>query len=1344
MVGKSYLVRLIGSLLAGLVFNNLVSAQAFSRMEIVAGLGILEENNGASVADFDGDNDLDLFVVAKSIDMAGVEKSHSRLFRNNNDGSFTDVTEESGLRGILSQDEDIEDSFALDGYKYAASWGDYNNDGFPDMLLTYSLKVQLFLNQGDGTFVDVTQASGIEGFNDCLNMGATWFDYNNDGYLDLHIADWGFCQNTTLYRNNQDETFTNVTLESLQVEGRQISYTAVPFDFNSDGWMDLYMSNDREFPNILFENQNGITLIDKAVNYGMDNQEDDMGIAVGDYNNDGFFDFFVTNIDKNVLLTNNKDNTFTDFAIDKNVSESGWAWDTKFVDFDLDGDEDLYVVNGFDFGVARSKEYNVYYKNLLIEGGNSFLEVSEDVKLNDLTISVSAVDFDFDNDGDVDIFVTNSDGPSYFYENKILNFDKESDLNWFKVLLQGTVSNRDAIGTELTLTTNSGVIKRFYYGVGFLGQSLQPVHFGLNNETEILELTIKWPSMLVDTYKNLDANTTIKAIENQGYEVLDIQPSVKLYGCIDPNSCSFNPSAILDDGSCTYLEQNEIVGNTNSGFFSTEMYSYPLEEDSSANWNVNGGEIIQGQGSGEILVKWGLVEVGHVSVTETSQVCSGQTVELEVTLSIKEVSVNQSIARIWNEALLEAIRNDFARPTVHARNLFHTSIALYDAWAIYDEKAKPYLIGNTLHNYSSKLFDFKALESDEASINKAISYAAYRLLNYRFSSSPGYNSSKERFDLIMDQLGYDINYTSIDYEAGNAAALGNYIAQEIINYGQTDGSREQSNYDNAFYEPINNPLAPDLPGNETIEDPNRWQPLSLSSFIDQSGNPIEGNVLDFLNPEWGNVLPFSLTNDDLTSYQRDGNNFLVYNDPLDPPYIDASNSSIASEAYKWGFSLVSVWSAHLDSNDGVLWDISPKSIGNIPFESLPNDFEDYPQFYNLIEGGDIGIGRTVNPITNITYKEQLVPRGDYARVLAEFWADGPDSETPPGHWFSLFNYVSDHELSTKKFQGEGESLSPLEWDVKSYFILGGAMHDSAISAWGIKGWYDYIRPISAIRYMADKGQSSDPSASNFHPEGIKLFDGYIETVEANDPLAGFNSQNTGKIKVYSWKGHDYIGNEDTDQAGVGWILAEDWWPYQRPSFVTPPFAGYVSGHSTYSRAAAEVLTLITGDEFFPGGMGEFVAKKDQFLVFEQGPSTDVVLQWATYRDAADQCSLSRIWGGIHPPADDIPGRKIGKKVGVDAFNFAIPYFSGKTPSLGDEVSSKVYPNPITDNELYISNTKQDDTINVFDIRGRQINLIDVKYNEDLKKTYIKLPSFLASGIYVLKANDTSKILIIKN
>ena len=236
------------------------------------------------------------------------------------------------------------------------------------------------------------------------------------------------------------------------------------------------------------------------------------------------------------------------------------------------------------------------------------------------------------------------------------------------------------------------------------------------------------------------------------------------------------------------------------------------------------------------------------------------------------------------------------------------------------------------------------------------------------------------------------------------------------------------------------------------------------------------------------------------------------------------------------------------------------------------------------------------------------------------------------------------------------NLMPLNGDVKAYMMLGGAMHDCAVTAWGIKGYYDYLRPVSAIRYMAGKGQSSDMSLPNFDPAGIPLVDGYIELIDETDPLFLQDPSRLYKIKILAWRGPDFIQDPEVDDAGVGWILAEDWWPYQRPSFVTPPFAGYVSGHSTFSRAAAELLTVITGDEFFPGGIGEFVAPQNEFLVFEEGPSVDVVLQWATYRDASDQTSLSRIWGGIHPPADDIPGRLIGIDISDDVVDLAEQYF----------------------------------------------------------------------------------------
>ncbi|MGK0388662.1 MAG: hypothetical protein ACI94Y_001394 [Maribacter sp.] len=634
---------------------------------------------------------------------------------------------------------------------------------------------------------------------------------------------------------------------------------------------------------------------------------------------------------------------------------------------------------------------------------------------------------------------------------------------------------------------------------------------------------------------------------------------------------------------------------------------------------------------------------------------------------------DHSVAREWNEVLLGGIRNDFARPTVHARNLYHTSIGMYDAWAAFDPSIETFLLGKTLYGYDCPYSPIPIPEDIKAAREEAISYVAYRLLRQRFLYAPQAADTYALLDQLMDDLGYDKTFTGTDYINDGPAALGNYIAQSLINYGGLDQSNEDIFFTNQFYSTINNPLITDLPGNPNMNDPNRWQPLTLEVFIDQSGNTIPFNTPEFLGPEWGAVDPFALGEEDKTTHIRDGYEYIVYHDPGNPPLLDTLGND-PSTNYKWGFSLVSTWSSHLDPADGVIWDISPASIGNI--QSYPTSFDEYDTFYDLENGGDPSIGHAVNPVTGQPYEPQLVPRADYARVLAEFWADGPDSETPPGHWFSILNYVNDHPLFEKKYKGQGDIVDDLEWDVKAYFIMGGAMHDSAVTAWGIKGWYDYLRPISAVRYMGGLGQSSDSSLPSYHVGGIPLIPNYIELVEVGDPLAGTNDENVGKIKVYAWKGPNFIQNPATDVAGVDWILSDNWWPYQRPSFVTPPFAGYISGHSTFSSAAAEVMETITGDAFFPGGMGEFNAPQNEFLVFEDGPSVDIVLQWATYKDASDQTSLSRIWGGIHPPADDIPGRLIGEDIGEDAINYAESFF------LVD-----------SDNDGFFSNVDCDDTDN---------------------------------------------------
>lgn len=695
-----------------------------------------------------------------------------------------------------------------------------------------------------------------------------------------------------------------------------------------------------------------------------------------------------------------------------------------------------------------------------------------------------------------------------------------------------------------------------------------------------------------------------------------------------------------------------------------------------------------------------------------------------------------SIARQWNEQLLDAIRNDFARPTVHARNLFHTSVLMYDAWAIFDDTAQPIFLGNTFGGFTTNYSPIPTPTDKEAATQEILSYSVYRLLQHRFKNSPNADITLPNLDSFFGSLGYDIGFTSVDYSSGSFAALGNYMAEKMIEFGFQDGANEINQYENKYYQPSNAALDLSFYHDNSYINPNKWQPLTFNTFIDQSGNTFEASTPDFLTPEWGEVIPFALKESDL-EILNNGFDSYIYNNPGDPVYIQDSDENGFDDPYKWNFALVISWSAHLDATLEEFINISPNTIGNVDITSLPTTFEEYKTFYNFTNGGDLGKGHSLNPVTQKPYEDNIVKKGDYARVLAEFWADGPDSETPPGHWFTILNYVSDHPLTKKTFGNSTTEVSELEWDVKSYLTLGGAMHDAAINIWGIKGYYDYVRPISAIRYMAAKGQSSDKNLPNYNEQGLPLIEGLIEVIQAGDPLVGFNNSIIGKIKVKSWLGHDQITNADTDIAKVGWMLGTKWWPYQRPSFVSPPFAGYLSGHSAFSRAAAEVLTQITNDEFFPGGMGTFDVEQNNFLVFEAGPSESFTLQWATYRDASHQTSLSRIWGGIHPPIDDIKGRIIGDKIGKEAFAYANQFFDGTLSTQQTSITNfEIYPNPVKDHINLKTDYEDDFNVTIYNLLGKKI----VTETIDSTSKFMDI-SNLQSGIYFLKISSMDNTIL---
>ncbi|MEM7561795.1 MAG: vanadium-dependent haloperoxidase [Pseudomonadota bacterium] len=604
---------------------------------------------------------------------------------------------------------------------------------------------------------------------------------------------------------------------------------------------------------------------------------------------------------------------------------------------------------------------------------------------------------------------------------------------------------------------------------------------------------------------------------------------------------------------------------------------------------------------------------------------------------------DQSIARVWNEALLEAIRLDTARPTVHARNLFHLSAAMWDTWASYEPQAGQVFFKQRAEHISGNKDRQQAM---------SISKAAYTLLTWRFKRSLNSEKIIKNLDstvkLVSQRYGFNpetIKSTSPATGISNmekASEIGRLAAARIIQLGLDDGSNEANDYMSRYYQPVNQTLDPKQTGNPNMTDPDRWQPLEIANFVGQSGIGAQ-EYPPFVGPEWGNVEPFSLEASDVTVFERAGNQYLVYFDQGPPPSLLKDNKQ--REEYIDTFVSVIRASKKLDVSNKEYRDFGPASRGKRRLGDL------------------VGPGHSLNPVTNQPYKKSPVLEADYYRVLAEYWADGPDSETPPGHWFVLLNLVSDQPAIDEMIGTPGQARDRLEWDLRSYLALGGAMHDAAIAAWSHKGWYDYTRPISAIRKLCENGQSSDEKAPRYSEKGIRLEPDLIELITPDTLSEGGEHHHLAKgtqnilhrIAVKTWRGPLQFDRAMWKPAGVDWILCGDWWPYQRHNFVTPPFAGYVSGHSTFSRAAAEVISLLTGSDYFPGGLAE-ISIPENFLRFEAGPTKPIVLRWATYQDAADDSALSRIYGGIHPPVDDIPGRKIGYKVGKKAFKKARLYF----------------------------------------------------------------------------------------
>ena len=497
--------------------------------------------SGCAFLDYDRDGWQDILLV-NGMDWPGHKQRHStlRLYRNNRNGTFTDVTSRAGL--------DVE----LYGMGVAA--GDYNNDGFPDILITCVGQNRLFRNTGKGTFVDVTNASGL-GKREGFSTSALWIDYDRDGLLDLFICNyvkWSpehdvFCsldgkhksyctpeayrgQTCWLFHNRGNGTFEDVTAASGIFDSSSKSLGVAMLDDDHDGWPDLLVANDTQ-PNKLYRNQRNGTFKDIAVEAGLAFSSEGkaragMGVDVADFNNSGAAGVAITNFDNEMIgLYQASGKGFEDIAAQTGVglaSKNSLGFGCVFLDADLDGWLDLAVANGHIDETVRNIRGNVGYAQppqLFLNRNGVFRDVAAEIGggFDQPKVGRGLAYADFDRDGDLDLLLTTNDGPAYLYRN-----EQRAGNGIIRFRLVGTKSNRDAIGANLRVfhggTSQSRMVKG---GSSYLSQSELPVTFGLERRDRIDRVVLDWPSGRTEEYRNLAAGRCYECVEGKGISPQD-------------------------------------------------------------------------------------------------------------------------------------------------------------------------------------------------------------------------------------------------------------------------------------------------------------------------------------------------------------------------------------------------------------------------------------------------------------------------------------------------------------------------------------------------------------------------------------------------------------------------------------------------------------------------------------------------------------------------------------------------------------------------------------------------------------------------------------------------------
>jgi hypothetical protein len=1025
---------------------------------------------------------------------------------------------------------------------------DLNADGHTDIYVTTDSYDKLLWNNGDGTFTDGAWAARIRNFG--WHAGAAVGDVNRDGRPDLYVAGY--------------------TDANVPVPG-----SAAGFPNNFVGVRDLlYLNVGRDEKGRSRFREVGVQAGLEAARF-----DHSLGAVFSDLDDDGRLDLHVANDgDPNRLYQNvawpggaKADPARLGFRFEERAASAGVAdpnagMGVAAADFSGDGRTDLFVSN------SRGQGHAVYAAKPPVASGSAFADVrAAFATAFGRTFTgwgVSWVDLDLDTDLDSCLPAARSRSRTS-QERPAHSGAREPGIRPGRAAFTDGTALVGAL--ELPRLVGRGLAAADFDNDGRVDVAINPI----GGRLQLLHSTGAQGHWLEVRLAEFSPGAKMTAVLPDGRRLVrEIQAGSSYLSSQDPR---------VHFGLGTATSVSQLI------------VRYPA-----------GREVYRTKVAGDRIVT-----VRRTPTRTRSHRPSATTVGGPYLIDgcARTDLSGHSVARVWDDAILEAIRRDVPAPTTHSRNLFHVSAAMWDAWAAYDPKADGYFVTE------------KHKASDvQGAREAAISYAAYRVLLWRYAYGANLRVTFDELTKTMRSLCFRTDFTSTN--SNSPAALGNRIAAAVIASGRTDGSHERQRYADTSYTPVNAPLVVKQPG-AAMHDPTFWQPLALDQSVAQNGLAVPGKVQTFIGAQWGHVRGFAL------SPSKKG----VPIDPGPPP-IGTSKSA----AYKQAAVDVIRKSAELDPADSQMIDIGLDALGANPL------------------GTNDGHGYTVNPVTGKPYEPERVLRGDFSRVLAEFWADGPSSETPPGHWNVVANEVSDSpELASRIGAG---SAGRLKWDVELYFSLNGAVHDAAIAAWGLKRAYQSVRPISMIRHLSGRGQSSDSTGPSYDPDGLALVPGLIEVITKESSAAGQRHSalvdSVGKIAIRTWRGPP---KDNTQSSGVDWILGERWMPYQKATFVTPAFPGFVSGHSTFSRAAAEVLAAYTGSPFFPGGL--FTAQRAPgSLATERGPSKPITLQWATYYDAADQAGISRIYGGIHIVVDDFAGRRIGSRVGKQAWTLAQQYFAG--------------------------------------------------------------------------------------